>query len=87
MILKPCPFCGQNSIKRNAKGQKYLLPVTLEKISERVFKTDVVYYRVKCLRCGAEGGPGAVGHNALTDTTTTDERAKNIAIDKWNQRF
>lgn len=80
--LKPCPFCGNSSTDPHnlqrleiieGKGQQWGRPAAR------------LYY-VRCGKCYAQGGNGVTGHNALTGTNTSDDRARQIAIEKWNRR-
>ena len=89
--IKPCPFCGNTSDTQTADGKIAMLPVVLEEAHfPEAFgafhpKTER-YFHVRCKQCGACGGFGVTGFNGLLNITTTEDRAKEIAIAKWNTR-
>ena len=85
--LLPCPFCGYAET-----DQHYLDCIAVQ---EQIKKTigwglpapePYKIYYVRCGRCGAKGGPSISGYNALFKQTTTEEEARQNAIDKWNRR-
>lgn len=89
--LLPCPFCGATSEKLSSDGKQRYQLVLLKKYVEEPDSFGIpepirTRFFAKCTKCGSCGGSGITGHNALTDTTITEERAKEIAIQKWNQR-
>lgn len=88
--IKPCPFCGNTSEERTLEGKIRMLPVTITQANPSTYglpnNPDEKYFHVRCLECGASGGMSIAGYNALVDVTITEEQAKEIAIQKWNQR-
>lgn len=85
--LSSCPFCGY------AETDPHYIDCIA--VQEQI-KTTIGYgipapepykiYFVSCGRCGGRGGAGVSGYNALFKKTTTEEEARQIAIDKWNRR-
>lgn len=89
--LLPCPFCGETSKEFSSDGKHRYQLVLLKKYVEEpdcfgIPEPQRTRFFAKCTKCGACGGLSVTGHNALTNTTITEEQAKEFAIKKWNQR-
>ena len=88
--LKSCPFCGNTSEERTPEGKIRMQPVKITQANPSTYglpnNPDEKYFHVVCGKCHACGGMGMAGYIALTNTTITEEQAKEIAIQKWNQR-
>ena len=80
--LLNCPFCGNSDFSEHSG--KSIQVVKIER-PEAIYAAQTVYF-VRCHNCYAQAGCGVPGYNGLTGTTTTDDQARQIAIDKWNQR-
>ena len=89
--LLPCPFCGTDSKEFTSEGKHKYNLVVLKKYVEEPDSYGIsepihIRFFAKCMRCDASGGSGTTGYNGLTNHTTTEEEAKQIAIRKWNSR-
>ena len=82
--LQACPFCGNTANTENGKIR--LDSVRVGQITQRLFDGVKTFYRVKCGRCGAQGGLSEVGYNYLAKHMVTEEEARERAIRKWNTR-
>lgn len=90
--LLPCPFCGTTSKEHSSEGLYTYQTVILKKYIEEPASYGIaepirIRYFAKCTKCDSCGGSGYTGYNTLIDHTTTDEEAKQIAIQKWNSRI
>ena len=71
-VLKPCPFCGSESLKIESKhnGQWYY--------------TGTHSATVRCNKCHARGGTASC--KASINVRGANEEAIRKAIEKWNER-
>lgn len=80
--LKPCPFCANSSTEPHDLRRLHIVESEGKVWGQPANR----FYYVSCGRCFARAGSGVTGYNALTGTETSDDRARQIAIEKWNTR-
>ena len=80
--LKPCPNCGAGAEQIELIDKLYRprgFPISPENENDRELFC-------KCAVCGYETAPGITGYNALSGRTTTTERARRLALERWQRQ-
>ena len=86
--LKPCPFCGSDSLKIESKTTKVGWTGIEARVESKTFS-------VRCNKCHSRGG--AVGGKVIISRidaykdnmpcwATTKEELKDVAVALWNKR-
>ena len=48
-------------------------------------KTDLISFRLVCPCCGRSGGIGATGRNIGSGEIVSEDEARQVAVEKWNE--
>lgn len=86
--LKACPFCRNDIV--SDKNMETIRVARVPRIRDgfgMLLDFPEVEFYVKCNRCGARSGSTFAGHNELMKRDTTEEEARQIAVQKWNKRY
>lgn len=81
-----CPFCGAEQGKERQSSKVTLRSQHRTRNGYGMEIDPETLYWVQCGNCFARGGNAIAGYNTLTQTTTTEEQAAALAIEKWNRR-
>lgn len=80
--LSSCPNCGAGPdqiMMVDRLHRPHGFPVTKDNENDRELFC-------RCTSCGFETAPGITGYNALTKHTTSVDKAREIAIGRWQRQ-